>query len=942
MDSLVQLPRTTNLYSVLTINKTNFQIMKKTITQTLLSAFAFLFMITPSFGQVSFTNMAGTIYTTSGGGQEDCVADMNGDHLDDIVRIQGNDIRINYQQEDGTYTESMFDVNLQNGPGWSMAAGDLNNDGFNDLVLGDGDAVSFVMAINGGTDYQEQAIPEYIFSQRTTMADIDNDGDLDAFVCHDVDQSHPYRNDGTGFMTEDQTLIETLPLAGNYAAIWVDYDNDGDSDMYLTKCRQGSTSGDIERTNAMYQNDGNGVFTEVGAQCNMDDNAQSWATVFEDFDNDGDFDAFIVNHDFNNRFMENNGDGTFTDIIQTTGIAANDLGAWENAAADFDNDGFVDIFSELGNALYMNNGDMTFTGMNLNFNDGAIGDLNDDGFVDVVNGSAIWMNNTNDNNWIKFTLQGIISNKCGIGARVEIHGDWGIQIREVRSGQSFSPMSTLTAHFGIGQSSSVDQVIVRWPSGIVTVVPNPDINEGHLILESECLLDPTDITVDGPTVLCPGEIVTLTVPEGFENYYWNNGMSGSTIDVSSAGSYSVVLIDADECASLSNNVVVEMTNDVQPLIETSGPIAFCEGGSVTLTVDGGTNPTWSNGEAATSIEVATSGTYSVATDANCLGGQLSSEMVEVEVISYPTNPMITSADLNGDNTATLTATGNNPAWFDVPVGGIALGVGNTYTSEPLTDATTFYVEDQNLLVGVTQTGGKDSATGPGGLPSTGAHSFFDAYEPFTILTVDVLVPNNADAGPRTIQLFNENDVMLAQKIFDLEIGAHTLELDFEVPVGDQFSIRCVQDNLFRNSGGVNYPYPIGDVGELTGSVYGASYYYYFYNWQIQKESTVCASERESVEMVPVAIDEIESINSLDVYPNPATTNLSVQFNATTSETLTVSLFNVVGKLASNAIVTDLNLGQNLINVDVSELPSGIYNLELQMNGQKTTRKVVVE
>ncbi len=886
--------------------------------------------------------MASSILETTGGGQEDCVADMNGDHLDDIVRIQSGDIRINYQQEDGTYTETLFNVNLQNSPGWSMAAGDLNNDGFNDLVLGDGDAVSFVMAINGGTDYQEQAIAEYIFSQRTTMADIDNDGDLDAFVCHDIDQSHPYRNDGTGFMTEDQTLIETLPLAGNYAAIWVDYDNDGDSDMYLTKCRQGSTSGDIERTNAMYQNDGNGVFSEVGAACNMDDNAQSWATVFEDFDNDGDFDAFIVNHDFNNRFMENNGDGTFTDIIQTTGIDANDLGAWENASGDFDNDGFVDILSELENELYLNNGDMTFTGMNLSFNDGAIGDLNNDGFLDVVRGGAVYINDTNDNNWIKFNLQGIVSNKCGIGARVEIHGDWGIQIREVRSGQSFSPMSTLTAHFGIGAATSVDQVIVKWPSGIVTVIPNPIINEGHLILESECILDPTDIVVTGATTLCPGETVTLTVPEGFENYYWNNGMSGATIEVATAGSYSVVLVDTDECASLSNNVVVQLTNDIQPMIETSGNVSFCEGGTVTLSVDGGTNPTWSTGETGTSIEVTTSGNYTVATDANCAGGQLSSEMVAVEVINFPETPQITASDLNADNSVSLSATGNNPAWYDVAIGGTLLGSGNDFTSNPLTDITTFYVEDRNGTPGAIQSGGKAEAIGPGGLPSTGAHSFFDVYEPFTLLTVDVLVPDNGEAGPRTIQLFNENDVMMTQKIFNLEVGAHTLELDFEIPVGNQFYIKCLQENLFRNNGGVNYPYPIGDVGELTGSVYGTSYYYYFYNWQIQKESTVCASDRESITMTPVAIDEIESINALDVYPNPATTNVTIEFNATTSDALTISLYNVVGKLATNKIVQNLTLGQNLINLGVTELPSGIYTLELQMNGQKTTRKIVVE
>ena len=154
-------------------------------------------------------------------------------------------------------------MTIQNVPDWSIAAGDLDGNGYNDLVLGNGSRVSFVMANEDGTVYTEDAShTEYIFSQRSTMADIDNDGDLDSFVCHDVDLSHPYRNDGDGNMTLDQNLIETIDLPGNYAAIWVDYDNDGDSDMYLTKCRGGSSPGDPERDNAMYTNNGDGTFTE--------------------------------------------------------------------------------------------------------------------------------------------------------------------------------------------------------------------------------------------------------------------------------------------------------------------------------------------------------------------------------------------------------------------------------------------------------------------------------------------------------------------------------------------------------------------------------------------------------------------------------------------------------------------------------------------------------
>jgi hypothetical protein len=448
--------------------------------------------------QVSFTekgSLLGNYDVHSSAG-----IDMNGDYLDDYVRVSENGIGIDYQQADQTFNSVWIPIEIQNIPTWSIAAGDLDENGYNDLILGNGSAVSFLFANADGTSYTLQDFPEYIFSQRTTMADIDNDGDLDAFVCHDVDLSHPYRNDGNGNMTLDQTLIETIDAPGNYAAIWVDYDNDGDTDMYLTKCRGGSSPGDPERDNAMYTNDGTGVFVENAQDIGMRDNAQSWATVFEDFDNDGDFDAFIVNHDFNNRFMLNDGSGVFNDIIETTGIDSGDLGAWENQAGDFDNNGFVDIFSEMASEIYLNNGDLTFTGMNLNFDEGAIGDFNNDGFLDVMNAGNFYENNGNSNNWVKVGLLGTTDNTNGIGARIQILGDWGTQMREIRSGQGFSHMSSLIGHFGIGTSTAIDEVIVTWPDGTVDIVTNPDINTQIIIEQGSSPLAITDFQKEGLSI----------------------------------------------------------------------------------------------------------------------------------------------------------------------------------------------------------------------------------------------------------------------------------------------------------------------------------------------------------------------------------------------------------------------------------------------------------
>ena len=298
----------------------------------------------------------------------------------------------------------------------------------------------------------------------------------------------------------------------------------------------------------MYTNNGDGTFTENGLDIGMRDNAQSWATVFEDFDNDGDFDAFIVNHDFQNRFMLNDGTGNFTDIIATTGINANDLGAWENQAADFDNDGFVDIFSEMSRELYINNGDLTFTGIDLPFDEGAIGDMNNDGFLDVVNDGDLWINTGNANNWVKIALEGTDSNLNGIGARVQINGDWGSQIREIRSGQGFSHMNSLMAHFGIGTSTVIEEIIVTWPSGNVDRIINPDINTSHVIVEGEHPLAITNFEIEGINVY-PNpttDILNFSL-KGLE------GSSVSIIDMNGK-------VIANKTISNSNNIDVNSLN----------------------------------------------------------------------------------------------------------------------------------------------------------------------------------------------------------------------------------------------------------------------------------------------------------------------------------------------------------------------------------------------
>jgi len=454
--------------------------MKKYITLLLL-----LISVGVGNAQVSFT-----AFPISTSGSERAVVDMNGDFLDDIVSIDATNIQIHYQQADGSFIETNITTTAaDNMPSWSLAAADYDRNGYNDLLYGGANGITFMKANHNGTSYQEVSFPEYVFSQRSNFVDINNDGHLDAFVCHDVAPSVYYINDGAGNFTFHQGDIGDYSTGGNYGSVWIDYDNDGDMDAFIAKC---NVNGDVnERSeNQLYQNDGAGNFIEVGESTGLKDNMQTWSSTWADFDNDGYLDVFIGSSDgdFTHKLNRNNGDGTFTDISATTGIFALTTTGIENCSYDFNNDGYIDIASN-GNIL-LNNGDFTFTLIPnaLPNNNGSLGDLNNDGFIDSFSVGNIFYNDANSNHWITINTIGIDSNINGIGARVSITSDLGTQIREVRSGEGFKYMSTLNTHFGLGADTEIATLTITWPSGIVDTLENVAVDQIISVEEGSTVL----------------------------------------------------------------------------------------------------------------------------------------------------------------------------------------------------------------------------------------------------------------------------------------------------------------------------------------------------------------------------------------------------------------------------------------------------------------------
>jgi uncharacterized protein YaiE (UPF0345 family) len=452
-----------------------------------------------------------------------CIVDMDGDYKDDIVGINSTSMRVHYQGNTAgnfTVTDHSFSLTGSTSavlvPNWSMAAGDYNRDGFNDLVLGNGSGATIITSINNGSIYSAFVPGQYIFSQRTNFSDLNNDGNLDIFVCHDIAPSCYYLNNGSGNLSFYQSTVTpgSMSIAtstGNYATLFTDFDNDGDSDVFVSKCSGPPCE--------LYRYDGNNTYTNISASAGIDVTPiQTWSSAIADFDNDGDMDIIITASASLHKYFRNDLDTTntteegFTNITAGSGWDTNTSTNIDNIAYDFDNNGYVDVLGG-GNKIMFNQGNSTFIPVNYTgISVGAVGDLNNDGFLDIQNGTTIRYAVPNGNNWIKFSLQGVQSNSNGIGARVEIYGTWGKQIRDIRSGEGFRYMSSLNAHFGIGTATSISQVIIRWPSGAVDVINNPGINQSLHVVEGSSPLVQDDFNTN-KIVLYPNpaaDVLTLS------------------------------------------------------------------------------------------------------------------------------------------------------------------------------------------------------------------------------------------------------------------------------------------------------------------------------------------------------------------------------------------------------------------------------------------------
>jgi hypothetical protein len=259
------------------------------------------------------------------------------------------------------------------GNGVSFA--DFDNDGFDDITLASAGGVPlrFYKNIDGLVFVEQFLLPptdSYDYRTRSiNWVDIDNDGDRDLFLTSDTDGNRLFENQN-GILS-DITVIAGFPLDNlfTYGASWGDINNDGCLDVYLSN-RIGGVNDIIP--NYLFQNNCDGTFSEVTETIGLGNQpALTFCSAFFDFNNDGWQDLYVANDKFKPNYLyKNNGDGTFTDVSVSSGTDII-MDAMSVTVDDFNSDGFFDIFMTNtpigvstpvpGCVMLKNNGDETFS-----------------------------------------------------------------------------------------------------------------------------------------------------------------------------------------------------------------------------------------------------------------------------------------------------------------------------------------------------------------------------------------------------------------------------------------------------------------------------------------------------------------------------------------------------------------------------------------------------
>ncbi|MCC7245132.1 MAG: VCBS repeat-containing protein [Saprospiraceae bacterium] len=386
----------------------------------------------------------------------------NDDHPDCIISLQKSALFLSNAQGDLSISNNLL-TDISDFPAWDCSMADANNDGLLDLLFvhaagfhGPAMVNRFYLQQPGG---QFQRLTGWAFTDSLAAytipiwADYDLDGDMDLFIGSGPAQNPPgalpdycFKNllkETGAFGLERLTQFPFLEKQDGQTYNFVDFDFDGDLDICLTNYSQAPTR--------FYQND-NGTYVQITTTFTAANGLQHLANCWADVDNDGDLDV-VITRDGSTvvLFYRNNGNGTFAGQ-KVLGLANGTPSGL--ALADYDRDGDLDVYT---------NGNTTARTLFRN---------------DTVAGNR---------KWAQFTLTGVQSNRSAIGAMIRlkatVQGRSVWQFRQVLAHNSFQSQSDLRQHFGLDQSSSIDSVEVRWPSGLIQHFTNLASNQFYTLNE---------------------------------------------------------------------------------------------------------------------------------------------------------------------------------------------------------------------------------------------------------------------------------------------------------------------------------------------------------------------------------------------------------------------------------------------------------------------------
>ncbi|MCW3071576.1 MAG: ASPIC/UnbV protein [Bacteroidetes bacterium] len=947
-----------------------------------------------SFAQFSFTNANSLIPTATHSGCAITVVDVNNDGLDDLVKMdQGTTLLVDLQKQNGTYTHYSLGNITGGSRVWGMAVADVDHNGWKDVATGTNGSMYLVKLAWSGTTITATTttLGGSYFVQNVTFGDFNNDGWVDLAVCDDVDYMKIYKNTtGTlALQTPTTAMINTNinpgmtysgdPYdSGNYGSVWLDFDNDGDLDLYIAHCRQStSSSTDQRRRDRLFVNNGSNVYTEAAATYGIEvtNFRQTWTTSFGDIDNDGDFDVLMMNHTGASQILENDGAGHFTDITATTGFSWNNDGI-ESILEDFDNDGYVDILMSGGGSgdsywVYRNNGNKTFTALSGTFpsqSNGmlsfATGDLNHDGQIDVLasygnvyntpttTNDVLYLNNTNNgNHFITFNLTGTVSNKSAIGARVTITGAFGTQVREVRAGETYGTANSMQLHFGLGSNTSITSATIDWPAGGTTNFGALNADQFVTAVEGTCTI--TGNVIPGPIILCTGQSTTMTAASGYPSYLWSTGATTQSISTSTAGTFNV-MVTSGTCTNISPTVGVTLNPDETPTVTSMGATSCA--GTYTLSSTPASAYAWSGpgGFTATSqtINPPTSGTYSLTITGTC--ASFSATPVSVSVLAAP-SPTGTGASGPGPASFNLSATGTGGSltWYDMPTGGTLLTTGTSYTTPVISATTTYYVEDATTYPGSLNTTGKAYQTGSSAYSATTINGALD-FDVMGACTLNSVKVYTGTFGTREIRLLNSSGTVIDSMTVNLTTDTTVVNLNFALTPGTNYRLTtdgalnntnfgAVSPVMKRSTSGVTYPYTVSGLVSITqgwtGTATSSTAYYYFYDWKVASAPTVCTSSRIPVTATVTTLTGIAENNAnsiATVYPNPATDNLTVSLNKSVTGKVSVTIVDLAGRIVSEQSFS----ATEKIELNIAGLAKGTYMVKVAGESAQSVQRVV--